>query len=388
MSPIVPIPVPERHRLTPLEACIAAAWGEDPLAPELPAVDGRTPRAVLEDTVLGCLRRAPCLVSFSGGRDSSTMLAVATHVARAHGLAPPVPVTNRFPDAGQTDERDWQERVVAHLGLSEWIQLRWTDELDLLGPYGLSVLRRHGPLMPFNAHFMEPLLEQAAGGSLLTGIGGDELFYPGDRQALARLLYARQRPGRRDLRRLARESAPLAVRTRLIERRLPFRFPWLHDDVGRQIAHDYAREAATWPLRWDRSLDALWRSRHVQCVRSTLDALASAHQVELCSPFLEPDLLRAYGRAAGPAGLAGRGLALVDLVGDLLPNEVLRRKTKAGFDDPFWNRHARAFAAEWSGRGLDERLVDVEALRAEWRLRQPAGNSYTLLQHAWLADNE
>jgi hypothetical protein len=386
VAPAPPIPVPDRHRHSPLEACIAAVWGEDGLAPGLPSPDGRSPRAVVEDLALCCLRRQPCLVAFSGGRDSSAVLAVAAHVARTHGLAPPIPVTNRFPGSRQADEQGWQERVIAHLGLSEWVRLEWTDELDLLGPYGLRVLRRHGPLMPFNSHFLEPLLEQAAGGALLTGIGGDELFYPGDRQAVARLIYAHQRPGRRDLRRLAREAAPRPIRTRLLARRLPFAFDWLHEDVRSRIAGDYAKAAAGWPLRWDRSLDALWRSRHVQCVRSTLGAMASAHDTDLCSPFLEPGLLGAYGREAGPAGLRGRGSALSDLVGDLLPQDVLRRTTKAGFDDPFWNRHARAFVDRWSGKGMDEQLVDVEALRAEWRSERPSGNSYTLLQLAWLAD--
>jgi asparagine synthetase B (glutamine-hydrolysing) len=382
-----PIPVPDRHRHLPLEACIAAVWGEDESAPALPQADGRTPRAVLEDIALRCLRRSPCLVTFSGGRDSSAVLAVATHVAREHGLAPPIPVTNRFPAAQQADESDWQERVVAHLGLTDWVRLSWTDELDLVGPYAQRVLRRHGPLLPFNAHFIEPLLEQAAGGSLLTGIGGDELFYPGDRRTVVRLLYARERPSRHDLRRLAREAAPRAVRTRLIERELPFDFGWLHESVRSRITHDYAKAAAEWPLRWDRSLEALWRSRHVQCIHSTLQAMASAHDTELNSPFIDGDLLSACARHAGAAGLPGRGSALIDLVGDLLPEDVLRRTTKAGFDNPFWNRHARAFVEGWSGRGVDERLVSVEALRAEWRLPQPTGNSYTLLQHAWLADS-
>jgi asparagine synthetase B (glutamine-hydrolysing) len=383
-----PIPVPDRHRHSPLEACIAAVWGEDRSAAGLPRADGRTPRAVLEDAVLQCLRRPPCVVTFSGGRDSSAVLAVATHVARAHGLELPVPITNRFPAARRTDERDWQERVIAHLGLPEWERLSWTDELDLLGPYALRVLRRHGPLMPFNAHFLEPLLERAAGGSLLTGIGGDELFYPGDRRTVVRLLYAREHPGRHGLRRLAREAAPRAVRRRLIERERPFAFGWLLEDTRSRITREYAQAAVEWPLRWDRSLDALWRSRHVQCIHATLRAMASAHDAELSSPFIEADLLSAYARHSAPAGLPGRGSALVELVGDLLPEDVLRRATKATFDDPFWNRHARAFVDRWTGRGLDPQLVSVEALRAEWHSEQPLGNSYTLLHHAWLADNE
>ena len=39
-----------------------------------------------------------------------------------------------------------------------------TDELDSVGPVAQAVLRRHGPLWPFNAHFHMPLLERASGG--------------------------------------------------------------------------------------------------------------------------------------------------------------------------------------------------------------------------------
>jgi hypothetical protein len=105
------------------------------------------------------------------------------------------------------------------------------------------------------------------------------------------------------------------------------------------------------------------------------------------SPFVERGVLAAYAGSAGLAGLADRGSAFVDLVGDLLPETVLRRKTKAGFDDPFFNRHSREFVTRWSGRGVDARLVDKRELAAEWRSGMPSGNSYTLLQHAWLADN-
>ena len=48
-------------------------------------------------------------------------------------------------------------------------------ELDAVGPYAQRMLRGHGLVGPFNAHFHLPLIDAARGGSLLTGIGGDEL---------------------------------------------------------------------------------------------------------------------------------------------------------------------------------------------------------------------
>ncbi|HWC25368.1 MAG TPA: asparagine synthase-related protein, partial [Solirubrobacteraceae bacterium] len=161
--------------LSPLDVACGIVFDPRPRPAALPAPTA-TPQRALEDAVLAALRRPPCVVSFSGGRDSSLVLAAAARVARRERLPPPIPATNRFPDAPETDETDWQEQVVAHLGLSDWERLEFTDELDAVGPYARRMLRAHGLLWPFNVHFHLPLLERARGGSLLTGLGGDQLF--------------------------------------------------------------------------------------------------------------------------------------------------------------------------------------------------------------------
>ena len=51
-----------------------------------------------------------------------------------------------------------------------------TDELDFVGPIAAEGLRRHGVLFPANAHMIVPLAREARGGSLLTGVGGDDTF--------------------------------------------------------------------------------------------------------------------------------------------------------------------------------------------------------------------
>jgi asparagine synthase (glutamine-hydrolysing) len=57
----------------------------------------------LDDALFAAIEPAlasgKCLVAFSGGRESSWVLAVATEAARSHGYADPIPVTLRFPDA-------------------------------------------------------------------------------------------------------------------------------------------------------------------------------------------------------------------------------------------------------------------------------------------------
>ncbi len=366
--------------------------GPDPHTRPLPEPeDPSGPRAVLEEAVLPALRRAPCLVSFSGGVDSSVVLAVATHVARRNGLPPPIPITNRFPMIEASDETDWQHRVVDHLELSDWVRLEWSDELDVVGPVATEVLRRHGILAPFNSHFHYPLLKRAAGGALLTGIGGDELFESVSRAAAARVLIQRRRPRVRDLRSVAFGLAPRPLRAyakgRLRRQRFD-RFAWIRPEKRKRLAYDHARWESHDPLCADRALRAWWwRSRLVQCNLAGKRALAADFDVLFSSPFLDPSLLSECALAGGPAGMGrgSRSRGFEQLVGDLLPEEVLTRTSKASFNGAFWNKHARALVEGWDGSGLDSGSIDANALRAEWLRPAPDAHSFVQLQRAWLA---
>ena len=131
---------------------------------------------VLAATILPLLHRPPCCVSFSGGLDSSIILATATDLALRQGLPLPIPVTLRFPGVASAMEDTWQELVISHLRLSDWVKLDFTSELDALGPIARPALRRFGILTPPNWYLHQPMIQAATGGSLLTGIGGDEIF--------------------------------------------------------------------------------------------------------------------------------------------------------------------------------------------------------------------
>ena len=218
--------------LTPLEVACGTALGLCAPAPQLPPTLTE-PLAALEAIMESALRRPPCLVSFSGGVDSSLVLAVAVRVARGCGLPEPIPITWRFTGAPAAEESRWQELTVAALQIADWERPSASGELDLIGPVAQRVLARHGLLHPANAFLHVPLLERAAGGTLLTGIGGDQILGLWRGRALADVFAHRRRPPLRLPFMLARASAPTAVVAVREGWRTPA-WPWLRPPARRQ----------------------------------------------------------------------------------------------------------------------------------------------------------
>jgi asparagine synthetase B (glutamine-hydrolysing) len=374
--------------LTPFEVACGLVFGvERPLA-RLPALEaGEYPLVTLEDAIRPALERPPCLVSFSGGRDSSAVLAVATRLAEREGLPPPIPVTNRFPLVEKSQESEWQEQVVAYLGLEEWSRLEFEDELDVVGPYATRALRRHGLIWPFNAHFHLPLIEAAAGGSLLTGAGGDEILSSSTWFRATRVLSARVKPTPRDVLRVGFALSPRSIRRRVIRGRAPTidLFAWLHDDVRRRAFTEWADEGATEPLRWRERCRWLLSLRYIRLGLSSLGFLAGDNDVHIVHPLADPRFVAAIAAIPARNRFEGRSEAMLGLFAGLLPEKLLTRGSKASFDRAFWSRHSRELVERWEGQGIDEELVDGEALRAMWATDDPDPRSFTLLQAVWLA---
>ena len=382
---------PAEYRLSALE--LASGWVlglEDELPGFSAAPADETPLGALERAVLPSLRRPPCLVSFSGGRDSSAVLAVAVRAARREGLPLPVPATHRFPHASGTEEGEWQERVVRELGLDDWLRLEWDDELDIIGPIAARMLRRHGVLWPFNIHFLIPLLEAASGGSLLTGVGGDDLFIPSRLAPADAVLTGQRRPTRRDLLKVAYAVSPGIVRRAAMRRRDPDPTPsrWLRDGARRAFKDTQIALFATEPVRFNARLGWWLQRRHFQMFFAHTRVLAAEVDVDISHPLLDPIFLAALGQSARQLRVADRDYAMRLLFGGVLSEEICARPTKATFVQPFWNRHSRAFVARWSGEGIDRELVDLEALRAEWATEAPNARTFLLLQAAWLLEQE
>lgn len=371
--------------LTPLEVAAGYPIGSDPASIGLVAGRPRfPPRAALERAIRPALARTPCVVSFSGGRDSSAMLAVTTALARREGFAEPVAVTLRFRNAPGADESEWQEQVIRHLGVHDWHKIEVGGELDMLGAEATGPLRRHGLLWPPNLYVHAPVLAAARGGSLIDGDGGDDLFGTWSFVRVRNVLAGRTGPRPSDLIRLGLMSAPRPVR-RWRYRRRHEPLPWLtargEDLLRRAQANEYAEEPGSWPawLAW-------WRGRrHVAVGVADFDRLCSDWQVAAHHPLLDPGFLAAMGADGGPAGYGDRTACMVRLFADVLPNAVLHRRTKAFFDEALLGSTLVSFSARWQGEGVDPTLVDLDRLRAVWSGADMHFGTLTMLHAAWLA---
>lgn len=330
------------------------------------------------------LARPPCLVSFSGGRDSSAVLALAVAVARREGFPLPIPATYRFAAAPGSGEGEWQEMVVRHLEVADWERIPLTSELDTVGPVAQAALRRLGVLWPFNAHFHLPVLERAAGGSLLTGIGGDELLGPQLWSSARTLLHGRRGHGVR-LPSVALALSPRMVRRLALIRRRSMRFPWLWPASEQLVNTQRADWQARTPISWAAAIGWWWRSRYRRILEASMEALASSAGARIVHPFLDPLVVGGIVAQLGGRGPGDRSAAMRLLFADLLPEVVLTRGSKAHFDEAFVSDHSRSFAAAWTGDGVDGSLVDVGQLAAEWRTERPDPRSLLLMQAAWHA---
>lgn len=364
-----------------LVSCYVTGLLDSGELPPLPrrSGDANSVQAALEEATVPALRRPPCLVSFSGGRDSSLVLAAATSAARRHGLPEPIPATNRYPGIAATEERAWQEMVVRHLDLDDWIIVEIDGDLDLLGPVAREVLTTHGVLYPANVHTHVPLFREGRGGSLLTGWDGDGLFggwrWRHDSQApptprgVARRLFANS-PGR--------------VRRLIDERRSDLRIPWLREPVEQQVRRWWIEERSSEPWRWDRRIRWYRRRRFVQVTAESLRRLGLTYDVTVRHPFVEPGFLGALLLAGGGAGFPSRTATFDALFSDLLPAALIHRRTKARFFEAFWGDASRAFVRQWDGGGLDHDVVDPRALRDIWHTELPDSRTAPALQLAWL----
>lgn len=360
---------PEAFRATASEiaSCTVNGRGRDDRVQASPVI---SPLAALEQSVLRALRRPPCLVSFSGGMDSSFVLAVSARIAERDGLPPPVPVTWRFTDAPRADESDWQEKVIAALPNLDWQKLHADDDLDLVGPVAQRVLTRHGVLLPPNVHLHQPIFELATGGSVVTGVGGDQV-----------LIGNRHPPRTARIRAHATRRLIAALR----QRRGRDRYPWLRPAVSHTIWRADRREDRERPTTIDKRIEWFVHRRSLQMTCASLDRVASDHRVRVVNPLLDSAFLAALAAQMRGRTDLGRTDLLCAISDGTLPPAATAPRPKAHFLEVFLRTPTRQFVGSWAGRGVDARVVDAAALRRVWsRWPVPAGTA-GLVQQLWLS---
>jgi asparagine synthase (glutamine-hydrolysing) len=379
------VPTAPPYRLTAAEIACGFLTGTvgDP-APLDPG--SRDPVAALEQVIRPSLLRSPCLVLFSGGRDSSAVLAVATRLARRESLPDPVPVTHVFPESVDADEVAAQELVVARLKPADWIRISITDQRDILGPRALEGLREHGLLYPPTAHAASDVYAMAAGGAVLTGEGGDEVLGAMRSTPLANLRYRRGTTDLATIVTAGQALAPRTVRRRIESRQFARMAPhWLRPELRAAFILAVADDAADEPLSYAAAVRRLPFARTAAIGLAGLELVAAGKGARLVHPLLAQPFLDALARRRGRLGYPTRTAAMTELFGDVLPAPILGRRSKAVFNAAAMNKHSRRFARGWDGSGLDHSLVDVDALRSEWLSDKPHPACLLALQAAWLA---
>jgi hypothetical protein len=372
--------------LTELEVAAGMVVGQGQ-GPRFVADPRIGPLGVLRQRAASLLASPPCVVAFSGGRDSSALLAFLIDVARREGLPEPIAVTARWDEDEASDESVWQEEVAATVGVREWEVIRPGTDLDLLGEQATTALTDLGLMWPAPAYALRPMIRLAAGGSFVTGEGGDEAFglWPYGR------LWSTVRSGRIprtwDVRALALGLAPRALRRRRWQHNLPPYQTWLRPDALRHMGEALADDQADDPLSWGRYQGVSRRRRAMDLTVRTLEGLCALEGSRYVGPFLDERFLAALAAWGGPLGRGDRTEVMTSLFEGVLPGPILARVSKASFGGVLWGPASRQFAEEWDGTGLAGELVDTDALRSAWRAPVPVYGSALPLQAAWLFEH-
>ena len=321
-------------------------------------------------------------VCFSGGRDSSAVLALAVDVARRRGVALPIPVTLRFSQHPESNESEWQHMVIDHLGLDEWMVIERADA-DLLDPAITAMLSERGLFYPSQIGSYLPIVTAAAGGVLLTGEGGDESFGGWQFRAALHPIEWGPRSAAKAAAVIALTHGPSSLKRWYRQR--GYQSPWL-TEAGRAAAEAALDEPSEIePMAWRRYLAWAFARRSWHLAQHTFELVGNASECHIAHPLAEPSLLASLASRWSRRGPGDRTDVMAAVVGDLLPSRIVERDDKAILASVFVGERATSFIDQWDGLGLDTEWVDADALRDVWRRRYPYVGSFNLLHQAWLA---
>jgi len=291
-------------------------------------------------------------------------------------------VTYRF-TAPETDERDFQESVVRHLGLREWITFDLGEDGDFLSPTTCSQLLAGGPMWPPAPLTRAGALRGLDGGLWLTGEGGDEVLGP---RRVSYAVRAARSPRRRVLSRAVRELGSKAMRIRATEAEFHahYRAEWLEPDIRRHYIRDAAALSAAEPLRPREWFGHYLARPAVKVGHEALRAFKSEFGLRWEAPLVDPFFLGALSGSVRWHEYRGRRHLLRTLFNDLLPAAIVERRGKVAFNSALFGPYTREFAARWDGTGAPEG-VNGEWLKRHWQSGDVSAGTAPLLHHVWLA---
>jgi asparagine synthase (glutamine-hydrolysing) len=343
----------------------------------------------LTQVIARILDGSPCYVGFSGGCDSSLVLSAATAASRAVGCQDPIPVTYRYATS-ESDERGYQEAVVRHLRLREWITLDMAVDGDLLSPAAREELRTCGPIWPAAPLTRARALRTLGEGLWLTGEGGDEVLGPrrasyGERAART-WLRRPYKPPWTLLRRGMAEMVPRPLRRQAAEAALTrdYRTEWLDADLRQRYLRDAAELAAEEPLRPSDWFGHYLARPSVTVGHAAVRAFHARCGLRWEAPLVDTEFLGSMRASLRWYDYRGRRHLLRALFSDFLPDEIIDRRTKARFNGALFGPCTRDFAARWDGEGTPHG-VDGEWLKEHWQSQTVSAGTASLLHHVWLA---
>ncbi len=330
-------------------------------------------------------------MSFSGGCDSSLVLSAATVACRQNAHDDPIPITYRFSAAPDTDEHEYQQAMVDHLELGQWIVLD-IDDADLVGPGATALLGEYGPSWPASMFATAAALRDIAPGLLLTGEGGDDVLgwrrlSPASDAARAVVRNHRVPPPPL-IRAAAVDVMPRALRNRGARVAIDSAYApdWLEPELRDRLVATAAELEAAEPRSTTRWLNYHLRLPWVWQATNNLQALHARLGFRWEAPLLSPAFLGALDGSTRWWEYRGRTALLRRHFAELLPGEIVERTSKASFGNVQFGPHTHEFAQAWDGTGCPDG-VDAERLREHWLSDDPHIGTAMLLHHAWLAAN-
>jgi asparagine synthase (glutamine-hydrolysing) len=294
-------------------------------------------------------------------------------------------VTYRF-TAPETDESEFQEFVVRHLGLREWITLDLGEDGDLLSPTTCSELLAGGPMWPPAPLTRAHALRALGGGLWLSGEGGDEVLGP---RRVSYAVRAARSPRVRAAWSGLGELAPKALRIRAAEADYQehYRAEWLDGELRQRYIHDAATLSAAEPLRPSEWFGYYLARPSVKVGHDAVRAFMAELGLRWEAPLVAPAFLGALTGSVRWHEYRGRRHLLRALFADLLPKAIIDRRGKVAFNAALFGPHTRAFAEEWDGTGVPAG-VDGQWLKNHWQSSEVSAGTAPLLHHVWLRTQE